>query len=311
MSTSVITGGAGFLGSHLCDRLIEEGQSVICIDNLLTGSIENISHLIGLSGFRFVRSDVTDYVSKEETIDFVYHFASPASPADYMRLPIETLRAGSFGTHSMLELATAKKARFLLASSSEVYGDPLTHPQPESYWGNVNPIGPRGVYDESKRYAEAVTMAYHRYRGLGTRIARIFNTYGERMRMDDGRAIPSFIMQALRGHDITVFGDGMQTRSVSYVSDTVEGLLQLMKSTYSLPVNIGSPEEISIQQLAMEIIGLAGSKSKISYNPLPEDDPRVRQPDISLAKSVLGWEPRMSRREGLARTIQYFRTLST
>ena len=308
MSTAVITGGAGFLGSHLCDRLIQEGQSVICLDNLLTGSIDNISHLTGSSAFRFVRCDVTEDVFIEEDVDFVYHCASPASPSDFLRLPIETLRAGSFGTHLMLELAARKKARFLLASSSEVYGDPLTHPQSETYWGNVNPIGPRGVYDESKRYAEAVTMAYHRYRGLDTRIARIFNTYGERMRVDDGRAIPAFIKQALHGHDITVFGDGTQTRSVSYVADTVEGLLRLMKSDYRLPMNIGSPEEIAIGRLAEEIIGLTNSKSKIVYKALPEDDPKVRQPDISLAKRVLKWEPRVSRQEGLIRTIQYFRT---
>jgi dTDP-glucose 4,6-dehydratase len=311
MATAVISGGAGFLGSHLCDRLIKDGQSVICLDNLLTGKVDNIAHLIGTSGFRFVNCDVSDEVSLEESVDFVYHCASPASPADFLRLPIETLKAGSFGTHSMLELAMKKKARFLLASSSEVYGDPLVHPQPESYWGNVNSIGPRSVYDESKRYAEAVTMAYHRYHKLDTRIARIFNTFGERMRVDDGRAIPSFIMQALRGHDVVVFGDGRQTRSVSYVSDTVDGLLKLMKSDYYLPMNIGNPEEITIQQLAEEIIGLSNSKSRIAYKPLPEDDPKLRRPDIRLAKGILKWEPLVSRHEGLARTIQYFRTLGT
>lgn len=306
MATAVISGGAGFLGSHLCDRLIKDGQSVICLDNLLTGSIDNIDHLIGTAGFRFVNCDVTGDVLLDERVDFVYHCASPASPADFLRLPIETLRAGSFGTHSMLELAVRKKARFLLASSSEVYGDPSVHPQPETYWGNVNPIGPRGVYDESKRYAEAVTMAYQRYRKLDTRIARIFNTFGERMRVDDGRAIPSFIMQALRGHDVLVFGDGKQTRSVSYVSDTVEGLLKLMKSDYRLPMNIGNPEEITVQQLAEEIIILANSKSKIVYKALPEDDPKLRQPDVRLAKDVLKWEPLVSRHEGLTKTIQYF-----
>jgi dTDP-glucose 4,6-dehydratase len=309
MLTSVIAGGAGFLGSHLCDRMMKEGHAVICLDNLLTGSIDNISHLQGVSGFRFVQCDVTDDVSLQENVDFVFHLASPASPTDFLRLPIETLRAGSFGTHSMLELATRKNARFLLASSSEVYGDPLSHPQSETYRGNVNPIGPRSVYDESKRYAEAVTMAYHRHRGLDIRIARIFNSYGERMRVDDGRAVPSFISQALRGHDLSVFGDGTQTRSLSYVSDTIEGIVQLMKSSYSLPVNIGNPEETTIKGLAEEIIGLTNSNSKIAFRELPEDDPKMRQPDISLAKSVLGWEPLTSRREGLTKTIQYFRSL--
>jgi dTDP-glucose 4,6-dehydratase len=308
MATAVISGGAGFLGSHLCDRLIKDGQSVICLDNLLTGSVDNIAHLIGTSGFRFVNCDVSEEVSLEERVDFVYHCASPASPADFVRLPIEILKAGSFGTHSMLELAMRKKARFLLASSSEVYGDPQVHPQPESYWGNVNSIGPRSVYDESKRYAEAVTMAYHRYRKVDTRIARIFNTFGERMRVDDGRAIPSFIAQALRGHDIIVFGDGKQTRSVSYVSDTIEGLLKLMKSDYCLPMNIGNPEEITIHQLAEEIIMLSNSKSKIAHKALPEDDPKLRQPDVRRAKDVLKWETLVSRHDGLTKTIQYFRT---
>ena len=309
MLTSVIAGGAGFLGSHLCDRLIQDGHAVICLDNLLTGSIDNIAHLLGVSGFRFVQCDVAEDVSLQENVNFVFHLASPASPTDFLRLPIETLRAGSFGTHSMLELAARKNARFLLASSSEVYGDPLSHPQSETYRGNVNPIGSRSVYDESKRYAEAVTMAYHRHRGLEIRIARIFNTYGERMRVDDGRAIPSFITQALHGYDVTVFGDGTQTRSVSYVSDTVEGVVQLMKSSYSLPVNIGNPEETTIKGLAEEIIRLTNSNSKIIFRELPEDDPQRRRPDISLAKSVLGWEPLMSRREGLKKTIQYFRSL--
>ncbi len=310
MPTSVVTGGAGFLGSHLCDLLIQEGQSVICIDSLLTGSIDNISHLMGLGGFRFMHYDVTDYVFIKEDVDFVYHFASPASPADYLRLPIETLRAGSFGTHRMLELATTKKARFLLASSSEIYGDPLMHPQSETYWGNVNPSGPRGVYDEAKRYAEAVTMAYHRYCGLDTRIARIFNTYGERMRVEDGRAVPTFVSQALRGNDITVFGDGTQTRSVCYVSDTIDGISLLMRCNYNCPMNIGNPEEITVRQLAEEIAGLTNSRSKIVYRELPEDDPKVRQPDISLARRVLNWEPRVGRDDGLKRTIQYFRSKS-
>ena len=307
MPTSVVTGGAGFLGSHLCDRLIAEGHSVVCIDNLITGSTENIAHLAGNPQFRFIQYDVTNYLFVEGDVHFIFHFASPASPIDYLKLPIQTLKVGSLGTHKALGLAKAKKARFLLASTSEVYGDPLVHPQPESYWGNVNPVGPRGVYDEAKRFAEAMTMAYSRYHKLETRIVRIFNTYGERMRIEDGRAIPAFLSQALRGEDVTVFGDGRQTRSVCYVSDLIDGIFRLMMSDYPVPMNIGNPEEITMLGLAKEIVALTGSKSKIVHLELPEDDPKVRQPDITTAKKVLQWTPKVNRTEGLKRTLEYFK----
>jgi len=307
MSTSVVTGGAGFLGSHLCDRLLGEGHSVICIDNLITGDTSNIAHLIGNSRFRFVQYDVTNYLAVDGAIDYVFHFASPASPIDYLKLPIQTLKVGSLGTHKTLGLAKAKHARYLLASTSETYGDPLVHPQKESYWGNVNPVGPRGVYDEAKRFAEAMTMAYHRFHNLETRIVRIFNTYGERMRIEDGRAIPAFMSQALRNEDVTVFGNGKQTRSVCYVKDLIDGIYKLMMCEYSMPVNIGNPEEITMLGLAQEIIKLCGSKSKVVFKDLPEDDPKVRQPDISKAKELLGWSPKVQREEGLARTMAYFR----
>jgi dTDP-glucose 4,6-dehydratase len=303
----VITGGAGFLGSHLCDRFVAEGYEVVCIDNLLTGSVDNIAHLLGHRRFRFVHYDVTNYLYVEGELFAVLHFASPASPKDYQMHPIHTLKVGSLGTHKALGLAKAKGARFLLASTSEVYGDPLVHPQPEEYWGNVNPIGVRGVYDEAKRFAEAMTMAYHRYHGLQTRIARIFNTYGPRMRMDDGRAIPTFIVQALRGEPLTVYGDGRQTRSVCYVDDMVEGLYRLLLSEVVEPVNLGNPDEVSVLQLAEEIRQLVGANSPIVFEPLPQDDPRVRRPDIRRAQELLGWEPTVERREGLRRTIADFR----
>jgi len=309
MPTSVVTGGAGFLGSHLCDRLIAEGHSVVCIDNLITGSTANIAHLAGNPRFKFIQYDVTNYLFVEGEVNYIFHFASPASPIDYLKLPIQTLKVGSLGTHKALGLAKAKKARFLLASTSEVYGDPLIHPQPESYWGNVNPVGPRGVYDEAKRFAEALTMAYQRFHHLETRIVRIFNTYGERMRIEDGRAIPAFMSQALRGEDVTVFGDGKQTRSVCYVSDLIDGIYRLMMSDHVLPMNIGNPEEINMLGLAEEIVRLTGSKSKIVLRPLPEDDPKVRQPDITLARQVLHWEPRVKREEGLRKTMEYFRKM--
>jgi dTDP-glucose 4,6-dehydratase len=303
----VITGGAGFLGSHLCDRFLQEGYEVICIDNLLTGTVDNIAHLFGHPRFRFVHYDVTNYLYVEGEVDAVLHFASPASPRDYQQHPIHTLKVGSLGTHKALGLAKAKGARFLLASTSEVYGDPLVHPQSEEYWGNVNPIGVRGVYDEAKRFAEAMTMAYHRYHGLQTRIARIFNTYGPRMRLDDGRAIPTFIVQALRGEPLTVYGDGTQTRSVCYVSDMVEGIFRLLHSEVVEPVNLGNPDEVSVLQLAQEIRELTGSQSPIVFAPLPVDDPKVRRPDIRRAQELLGWQPVVSRREGLLRTIADFR----
>lgn len=306
MPISVVTGGAGFLGSHLCDRLIAEGHAVVCIDNLITGSTANVAHLAGNPRFKFIQYDVTNYLFVDGAVDFVYHFASPASPIDYLRFPIQTLKVGSLGTHKALGLAKAKNARFLLASTSEVYGDPLIHPQPESYWGNVNPVGPRGVYDEAKRFAEAMTMAYNRYHKLATRIVRIFNTYGDRMRVEDGRAIPAFMSQALRGEDVTVFGDGKQTRSVCYVSDLIDGIFRLMMSDYASPMNIGNPEEITMQGLAEEIVRLTGSRSKIIYRPLPEDDPKVRQPDITVARQVLRWDPRVKREEGLRKTMEYF-----
>ena len=306
MATSVVTGGAGFLGSHLCDRLIAEGHTITCIDNLITGSTSNIAHLAGNPRFKFIQYDVTNYLFVDGAIDFVFHFASPASPIDYLKLPIQTLKVGSLGTHKALGLAKAKGARFLLASTSEVYGDPLIHPQPETYWGNVNPVGPRGVYDEAKRFAEAMTMAYKRSHNLETRIVRIFNTYGERMRIDDGRAIPAFMSQALRGEDVTVFGDGSQTRSVCYVSDLVDGIFRLMMSGYDEPMNIGNPDEITMLELAKEIIDITRGKSRIIFKPIPVDDPKVRQPDISKAREVLGWGPQIGRKEGLKKTMDYF-----
>jgi dTDP-glucose 4,6-dehydratase len=304
---SVVTGGAGFLGSHLCDRLVHEGHRVICMDNLLTGSIDNISHLIGNKNFQFIHYNVTEYIYVEGKVDYILHFASPASPMDYQRLPIQTLKVGSLGTHKTLGLAKAKGARYLLASTSEIYGDPLLHPQPEQYWGNVNPIGVRGVYDEAKRFAEAMTMAYRRYHGINTCIARIFNTYGPRMRLDDGRAIPAFMSQALRGEDVTVFGDGSQTRSICYVDDLVEGIFRLLMSDCNDPLNLGNPDEISVLDLAKEIVALAKGKSKILYKPLPEDDPRVRQPDITRARTILKWEPKVPRGVGLKKTLEYFK----
>jgi len=304
---SVVTGGAGFLGSHLCERLIAEGHYVVCIDNLITGDVANIAHLFGSERFRFVKHDVTEYMFIDGQVDNILHFASPASPIDYLKLPIQTLKVGSFGTHKALGLAKAKKAKFLLASTSEVYGDPLVHPQDESYWGNVNPIGLRGVYDEAKRFAEALTMAYHRYHGLETRIVRIFNTYGPRMRVEDGRAIPAFLSQALRGEDVTVFGDGSQTRSVCYVDDLIEGIYRLLNSNEVYPINIGNPDELSMIDLAREIIEIINSKSKIVFDPLPEDDPKIRQPDITRAQQILNWEPKVNRREGLIKTLEYFK----
>jgi dTDP-glucose 4,6-dehydratase len=308
---AVITGGAGFLGSHLCDRLLSDGCKVTAIDNLVTGDTKNISHLLGNPNFRFVLHDVTEYIYIDGHVDFILHFASPASPIDYLRLPIQTLKVGSLGTHKALGLAKNKGARLLLASTSEVYGDPLIHPQPESYWGNVNPVGLRGVYDEAKRFAEAITMAYHRYHGVDTRIVRIFNTYGPRMRMNDGRAIPAFISQALRGEDITVFGDGSQTRSVCYVDDLIDGLLLLLRSDEAEPVNIGNQDEITVLRLAEEIIELTGSKSRIVYKDLPQDDPKVRQPDTTRAKALLKWQAKVNRKEGLVKTIEYFRSQLT
>ena len=305
-STAVVTGGAGFLGSHLCDKLIEEKIKVICVDNLSTGSINNINHLSGNDNFSFIKHDVTNYIFIPERVDYILHFASPASPIDYLKLPIQTLKVGSLGTHKALGLAKEKKATFLLASTSEVYGDPTVHPQNEDYWGNVNPIGPRGVYDEAKRFAEALTMAYHRYHGVDTRIVRIFNTYGPRMRPDDGRALPTFIGQALNGEDITVFGDGSQTRSFCYVSDLIDGIYKLLMSKETDPVNIGNPDEITVKEFADEVIRVTGSKSKIVFEKLPVDDPKVRQPSIEKAKKVLGWEPKVERISGLEKTVEYF-----
>ena len=307
--TAVVTGGAGFLGSHLCDRLLLEGMKVVCIDNLLTGNLNNISHLFGNENFSFLKHDITNFIFVPGNVDYILHFASPASPIDYLKLPIQTLKVGSLGTHKVLGLAKEKKARILLASTSEVYGDPEIHPQEETYWGNVNPIGPRGVYDEAKRFAEAITMAYHRYHGVETRIVRIFNTYGPRMRLDDGRALPAFVGQALRGQDITVFGDGSQTRSFCYVSDLVEGIYRLLLSDEVDPVNIGNPSEITIKQFAEEVLKIMGSKSKIIYQPLPQDDPKVRQPNIEKAKRILGWQPKIDRADGLKITIEYFKNL--
>ena len=305
--TAVVTGGAGFLGSHLCDRLLQENFKVICVDNLITGNVKNISHLAGNEDFSFVKHDITNYIFLPDRIDYILHFASPASPIDYLKLPIQTLKVGSLGTHKVLGLAKEKKARMLLASTSEVYGDPDVHPQTEDYWGNVNPIGPRGVYDEAKRFAEAITMAYHRFHGVDTRIVRIFNTYGPRMRLDDGRALPAFVGQALRKQDLTVFGDGSQTRSFCYVSDLVDGIFKLLMSNEVNPVNIGNPEEITIKQFAEEVIKLTGTKSKIKYVELPEDDPKVRQPNIEKARKILGWEPIVNRTDGLKITLEYFK----
>lgn len=304
---ALITGGAGFLGSHLCRRLLAEGLEVICMDNFITGTPDNIADLMGDPNFLFIQHDVTNYIYVSGPLHYVLHFASPASPADYQQYPIQTLKVGSLGTHKALGLSLAKGATFLLASTSEVYGDPLIHPQPEDYWGNVNPIGIRGVYDEAKRFAEAMTMAYHRYHGLDTRIARIFNTYGPRMRIDDGRAIPTFIVQALQNKPITVFGDGSQTRSICYVDDMVEGIVRLLFSNVVEPVNLGNPDEISILELAQEIKELTNSQSPIVFNPLPEDDPKVRQPDITKARTLLGWEPKTQRKDGLMKTISDFR----
>ncbi|MBN2587557.1 MAG: SDR family oxidoreductase [Candidatus Fermentibacteraceae bacterium] len=303
----LVTGGAGFIGSHLCDRLLSDGHRVLAMDNLITGSTDNIAHLSGRGDFSFIHHDVTNYMFVAGELDFIFHLASPASPADYLAFPIQTLKVGSLGTHKALGLALAKEAGFVLASTSEVYGDPLVHPQPEDYWGNVNPVGPRGVYDEAKRFAEAITFAYRRYHGLNTKVARIFNTYGPRMRADDGRVVPSFISQALAGDDITVFGDGSQTRSFCYVSDTVDGLVRLMASDFAGPVNIGNPDEMTIGEFADFVLDSVDSTSSIVYRELPMDDPKVRRPDITLAREKLGWEPGVSLREGMARTIDYFR----
>ena len=303
----VITGAAGFIGSHLSEALLNRGASVVGIDNLLTGDLANIAHLRERN-FQFIRHDVTNYIDVDGPVDYVLHWASPASPIDYLELPIPTLKVGALGTHKALGLAKAKKATFLIASTSEVYGDPLEHPQKESYWGNVNPIGPRGVYDEAKRFAEAMTVAYRRYHGVDTKIVRIFNTYGPRMRVNDGRAVPAFMSQALRNEDVTVFGDGSQTRSFCYVSDLVDGILRLMEAPVNDPVNIGNPQELTIEQIARRIIEMTGSRSRIIYKPLPEDDPKVRQPDITRARTLLGWEPKVSLEEGLSKTIDYFRS---
>jgi dTDP-glucose 4,6-dehydratase len=309
MKTAVITGGAGFLGSHLCDKLVENRIKVICVDNLLTGSFNNISHLFENDLFKFIKHDVTNFIHIGEKVDYVLHFASPASPIDYLKLPIQTLKVGSLGTHNALGLAKAKNARFLLASTSEVYGDPLVHPQKEDYWGNVNPIGPRGVYDEAKRFAEALTMAYNRYHNVDTRIVRIFNTYGPRMRANDGRALPAFISQALNGEDLTIFGNGEQTRSFCFVSDLMDGIYKLLLSDVINPINIGNPNEITINEIANEIINLTNSKSKIVHKELPIDDPKVRQPDITKAENLLNWNPKIARKEGFEITIKYFKEL--
>lgn len=306
----LITGGAGFLGSHLCDRFIREGFHVAAMDNLITGELKNIQHLFNREGFEFYHHDVSKFVHVPGNLEYILHFASPASPIDYLKIPIQTLKVSSLGTHNLLGLARAKKSRILVASTSEVYGDPLVHPQTEEYYGNVNPVGPRGVYDEAKRFQEAMTMAYHTYHGLQTRIVRIFNTYGPRMRLNDGRVLPAFIGQALRGEDLTVFGDGRQTRSFCYVDDLVEGIYRLLMSDYHLPVNIGNPDEITILDFAQEIIKLTGTKQKIVYRPFPQDDPKQRQPDITKARKLLGWEPKVSRSEGLKITYEYFKTLS-
>ncbi len=309
MKKVLITGGAGFLGSHLCDRFIKEGFHVIAMDNLITGDLKNIEHLMPLEQFEFYHHDVSKYIHIPGELDYVLHFASPASPIDYLKIPIPTLKVGSLGTHNCLGLSLAKGARMLIASTSEVYGDPMVHPQNEDYWGNVNPVGPRGVYDEAKRFQEAMTMAYHTFHGVETRIVRIFNTYGPRMRLNDGRALPAFIGQALRGEDITVFGDGSQTRSFCYVDDLVEGIYRLLHSDYASPVNIGNPDEISILDFAKEIIALTGTDQKIVLKDLPKDDPKQRKPDITRAKEILGWEPKYSRQEGLKITYDYFKNL--
>ncbi len=310
----LITGAAGFLGSHLCDRFIKEGYHVIGMDNLITGDLKNIHHLFALEQFEFYHHDVTKFIHIPGHLDYILHFASPASPIDYLKIPIQTLKVGAMGTHNCLGLAKAKNARILVASTSEVYGDPLVHPQTEEYWGNVNPVGPRGVYDEAKRYMESITMAYHTFHGVDTRIVRIFNTYGPRMRLNDGRALPAFIGQALRGEDLTVFGDGSQTRSFCYVDDLIEGIYRLLLSDYIMPVNIGNPDEISLKEFAEEILEFTrnnpdGYRGKIIYKPLPADDPKQRQPDISKAKKILGWEPKVSRKEGLKITYDYFKSL--
>lgn len=305
----LITGGAGFLGSHLCDRFLKEGFQVIAMDNLITGDLRNIEHLFKNADFEFYHHDVSSYVYVPGELHYILHFASPASPIDYLKIPIQTLKVSSLGTHNLLGLARAKKARILVASTSEIYGDPLVHPQVEEYYGNVNAVGPRGVYDEAKRFQEAITMAYHTYHGLETRIIRIFNTYGPRMRLNDGRVLPAFIGQALRGEDLTVFGDGSQTRSFCYVDDEVDGIFKLLMSDYQLPMNIGNPNEITIAEFAEEIVKLTGTKQQVIYKPLPQDDPKQRRPDITKAKNILGWEPKVSRSEGLKITYEYFKSL--
>ncbi|RKY37484.1 MAG: SDR family NAD-dependent epimerase/dehydratase [Candidatus Omnitrophota bacterium] len=307
MKRALVTGGAGFLGSHLCERLLKKGYSVICIDNLITGAAENIKHLFENPDFTYIQQDVTKYIDIEGDLDWVFHFASPASPIDYLKYPIQTLKVGALGTHNALGLAKAKRAKFMLASTSEVYGDPQVHPQPEDYWGNVNPIGPRGVYDEAKRFAEALTMAYHREHDIDIRIVRIFNTYGPRIRTDDGRVIPTFVTQALKGENLTVFGDGSQTRSFCYVEDLIDGVMKLMEVEYHLPMNLGNPQEVSVLELAQLVIKLTGSKSKIKFLPLPQDDPKVRRPDITRAKTLLHWQPKVELKEGLLFTIEYFK----
>jgi dTDP-glucose 4,6-dehydratase len=307
----LITGAAGFLGSHLCDRFIKEGFHVMGMDNLITGDLKNIQHLFPLEHFEFYHHDVTKFIHISGELDYILHFASPASPIDYLKIPIQTLKVGAMGTHNCLGLAKSKNARILVASTSEVYGDPLVHPQSEEYWGNVNPVGPRGVYDEAKRYMESITMAYHSFHKVETRIIRIFNTYGPRMRLNDGRALPAFIGQALRGEDLTVFGDGSQTRSFCYVDDLVDGIYRLLMSDYHMPVNVGNPDEISLKDFAEEVIALTGTDQKIIYKPLPVDDPKQRQPDITKAKNILGWQPKVKRKEGLKITYDYFKSLSS
>ena len=311
MKRALVTGGAGFLGSNLCDLLLDRGLQVVCMDNLITGNIGNIEHLVGNENFKFIKQDVTEYIYLPGPLDFIFHFASPASPIDYLELPIQTLKVGSLGTHKTLGLAKAKNATYLLASTSEVYGDPLIHPQTEDYWGNVNPIGPRGVYDEAKRFAEALTMAYHRFHGVDTRIVRIFNTFGPRMRAHDGRVVPAFICQSLENKPITIFGDGSQTRSFCYVADLLDGIYKLAMSDESDPVNIGNPREMTICQFAELIIKLIGSSSELEYHPLPVDDPKTRQPNIDRAKNILGWEPRVKLEEGLGNTIEWFKKFTS